>query len=80
LKVDQSFVRDMETKASNMAILLSIIELGGALDIKVTVEGVEAVSDASEYANEISEVALAHVVGDETERAYRRGAMRNRSI
>ena len=29
--------------------------------------------DETEYAREISEAALAHLVGDEAERAYRRG-------
>ncbi|MBZ0208594.1 MAG: EAL domain-containing protein [Hyphomicrobium sp.] len=41
LKVDRSFVRDMETNPDNMAIVRTIAHLGQSLGIKVTVEGVE---------------------------------------
>lgn len=41
LKVDRSFVRDMETNADNMAIVRTIVQLGQSLGIDVTVEGVE---------------------------------------
>ena len=41
LKVDRSFVRDMETNPDNMAIVRTITHLGQSLGIKVTVEGVE---------------------------------------
>jgi diguanylate cyclase (GGDEF)-like protein/PAS domain S-box-containing protein len=44
LKVDRSFVRDMETNPDNMAIVRTIAHLGQSLGIKVTVEGVETVS------------------------------------
>jgi diguanylate cyclase (GGDEF)-like protein/PAS domain S-box-containing protein len=44
LKVDRSFVRDMETNAGNMAIVRTIAHLGQSLGIKVTVEGVESQS------------------------------------
>ena len=44
LKVDRSFVRDMETNPDNMAIVRTIAHLGQSLGIKVTVEGVETQS------------------------------------
>jgi diguanylate cyclase (GGDEF)-like protein/PAS domain S-box-containing protein len=44
LKVDRSFVRDMETNPDNLAIVRTIAHLGQSLGIKVTVEGVETQS------------------------------------
>jgi diguanylate cyclase (GGDEF)-like protein/PAS domain S-box-containing protein len=44
LKVDRSFVRDMETNPDNIAIVRTIAHLGQSLGIKVTVEGVETKS------------------------------------
>lgn len=44
LKVDRSFVRDMEANPDNMAIVRTIAHLGQSLGIKVTVEGVETMS------------------------------------
>jgi diguanylate cyclase (GGDEF)-like protein/PAS domain S-box-containing protein len=41
LKVDRSFVSDMETNPDNMAIVRTITHLGQSLGIKVTIEGVE---------------------------------------
>ncbi len=41
LKVDRSFVSDMETNPDNMAIVRTITHLGQSLGIKVTAEGVE---------------------------------------
>jgi integrase len=46
----------------------------------VTVHGFRSsfrdwVSDSTAFSGEVAEIALAHVVGDETERAYRRGDM-----
>jgi EAL domain-containing protein (putative c-di-GMP-specific phosphodiesterase class I) len=41
LKVDRSFVSDMETNPDNMAIVRTIAHLGQSLGIKVTIEGVE---------------------------------------
>ncbi len=44
LKVDRSFVCDMETNPDNMAIVRTITHLGQSLGIKVTAEGVETPS------------------------------------
>jgi diguanylate cyclase (GGDEF)-like protein len=41
LKVDRSFVRDMETNPDNLAIVRTIIQLGSSLGIDITAEGVE---------------------------------------
>jgi EAL domain-containing protein (putative c-di-GMP-specific phosphodiesterase class I) len=41
LKVDRSFVRDMETNPDNLAIVRTIIQLGASLGISITAEGVE---------------------------------------
>ena len=48
LKVDQSFVRDMETVPSDAMLVQSVIELGHSLGLEVVAEGVEnqAVLDA----------------------------------
>jgi diguanylate cyclase (GGDEF)-like protein/PAS domain S-box-containing protein len=42
LKVDRSFVRDMETNPDAMAIVRAIAYLGHSMGMKVTVEGVES--------------------------------------
>ncbi len=41
LKVDRSFVRDMETSPDNMAIVRTIAQLGQSLGLEITIEGVE---------------------------------------
>lgn len=44
LKIDKSFVDDIETNKSDIAIVLSIIELGRKFDLKIIAEGVETQS------------------------------------
>jgi diguanylate cyclase (GGDEF)-like protein len=41
LKIDMSFVRDLETKASSVSIVTAIIALGHGLGLEVVAEGVE---------------------------------------
>ena len=42
LKIDRSFIRDVTTDADNAAITSAIIAMGGALNLRVVAEGVEA--------------------------------------
>lgn len=44
LKVDRSFVRDMETSPDNMAIVRTVAQLGDSLGLAITIEGVETES------------------------------------
>lgn len=60
LKVDRSFVRDMETNPDNMAIVRTIAHLGQSLGIRVTVEGVET----------ISQMTLLRAMGCDTMQGY----------
>jgi EAL domain-containing protein (putative c-di-GMP-specific phosphodiesterase class I) len=41
IKIDQFFINDIENKSTNRDIVLSIIKLSHALNIKVVAEGVE---------------------------------------
>ena len=42
IKIDQSFVQDLETNLKNAAIVGAVIDLAAKLDLQVTAEGVEA--------------------------------------
>ncbi|MBI1301316.1 MAG: EAL domain-containing protein [Alphaproteobacteria bacterium] len=46
LKVDQSFIRDMDKKPSSQALVKSIVSLGKNLDMQVVAEGVETIEEA----------------------------------
>ena len=50
IKVDQSFVRDMEQDPDNAAIVAAVIGLGRSLGMTVTAEGVETVEQAQHLA------------------------------
>jgi diguanylate cyclase (GGDEF)-like protein/PAS domain S-box-containing protein len=50
IKVDQSFVRDLEQDPDNAAIVAAVIGLGKSLGMKVTAEGVETMAQAQHLA------------------------------
>jgi EAL domain-containing protein (putative c-di-GMP-specific phosphodiesterase class I) len=45
IKIDQSFVRDLDTKRDSRAIVRAIISLGHSLGIQVLAEGVETAEE-----------------------------------
>ena len=47
IKIDRSFVSDVETDAGNAAIVKAVLSLGQSLRIRVVAEGVETASQAS---------------------------------
>jgi diguanylate cyclase (GGDEF)-like protein len=46
VKIDQSFVRDMETEPKAAAIVNTVVALGRTLDLTITAEGVETAAQA----------------------------------
>ena len=66
-----------DTPLSNMAILTLLRRMGRS---DITGHGFRSTfkdwaSDCTNFANEVSEMALAHAVGDKVEAAYRRGIL-----
>jgi integrase len=74
-EADHVFPRDRRDMLSNMAMDMLLRRMGRD---DVTVHGFRSTfrdwcGEATAFQREIAEAALAHVVGDGTERAYRRG-------
>ncbi|MCK1400102.1 integrase arm-type DNA-binding domain-containing protein [Bradyrhizobium sp. 4] len=69
---------------SNMAMAETLKEMGYDGDT-ATVHGFRSTfkdwaSEQTAYANELTEMAMAHIVSDKTERAYRRGDQREKRV
>jgi sensor c-di-GMP phosphodiesterase-like protein len=47
MKIDRSFVQDLETNAGSRAIAIAIISMGHTLGLKVVAEGIETQAQAS---------------------------------
>lgn len=47
IKIDQSFIRNLETDKADMAIVIAVVSLGRSLGMTITAEGVEKVGQAS---------------------------------
>ncbi len=52
LKIDQSFVRDMQTDSASLAIVTSIIRLADSLGMETIAEGVETVEESQVLASQ----------------------------
>lgn len=68
------FTRDGDNPLSNMAMMMLLRRMK---QTEITVHGFRSgfrdrCGDATSFSREVAEAALAHKVGDETERAYRR--------
>ena len=46
IKIDQSFVRNIEESADDKAIVAAVVSLGRSLNLQVTAEGVETIAQA----------------------------------
>ena len=80
-KTKQVFAHDDGEPLSNMAMLELLQGMGFGEDL--TVHGFRSTfkdwcSEQTAYPNEMSELALAHIVSDKVEAAYRRGDMREK--
>lgn len=47
LKIDRSFVKDMEANSDNLSIVQAIVQLGSSLGLSITAEGVETEEQAT---------------------------------
>ncbi len=63
LKIDRSFVNDLDTSSDNKVIISSIIALGHAMDLKVIAEGVETRCQAETLLDEGCEQAQGFLYG-----------------
>jgi len=63
VKIDRSFVGDLEANASNGQIVLAIIELAHALGMSVTAEGAETVQQLAALRAMRSDMAQGYLLG-----------------
>ena len=47
IKIDQTFIRDLETDREDAAIVTAVINLGQSMGLEVTAEGVETAGQAA---------------------------------
>ena len=47
IKIDQTFIRDLETDREDAAIVTAVINLGQSMGMEVTAEGVETAGQAA---------------------------------
>ncbi len=64
LKIDQSFVRGLPHNVENAAIVVAVIQMARALNIKVVAEGVEAQEQARFLQAAGCDVLQGYLLGD----------------
>lgn len=69
LKIDKSFVRDVDTHADALSITRAIISLGHALDMRITAEGIENEAQLRRLQLEGCDVGQGHLLGHPVEPA-----------
>jgi EAL domain-containing protein (putative c-di-GMP-specific phosphodiesterase class I) len=63
IKIDRSFVAQMEKNADSMSIIRAVIALGKSLRIKVTAEGVESAAQLSLLQQENCDLVQGYLLG-----------------
>jgi EAL domain-containing protein (putative c-di-GMP-specific phosphodiesterase class I) len=63
LKIDQSFVNDMQTNPENSALVCAIIKMAQALNVSVVAEGVEDLAQLVHLQDENCDTAQGYLLG-----------------